>query len=670
MGGWMGRILRVDLTRGEWREEALDARLAADYLGGRGLGARIISDEVPPGADPLGPQNVLAFCTGPLTGTAAPAAGRFSLSTRSPLTGLIHDSNAGGTWGVRLKRCGYDALIITGRASAPCWLFLDGERVETLDARPFWELDTWAATSGVAGAAQGLVRGAAVGEAAAAGGGTVAGEEPAGVSVLCIGPAGTSGALLAAIIVDGRRALARGGVGAVMGAKNLKAIAVAGARRVEVADPAAFQFVAYEAQKLVSANPVTSRALPQFGTAVLVNLMNELGILPARNFTASQFEAAGALSGEAMAATLLVRRAACWGCTIACGRVIRSLPGADDADGARDAGSAGAAGAAGAASARRDHEEGPEYESIWALGADCGIGSLEDVVRANRLCNRLGLDTISAGATIACAMEIGTRGGDGPAFGDAAAQRRLLRGMAGREGAGADMAGGARRYATRHGAADLAMHARGLELPGYDPRGMQGQGLAFATSNRGGCHLRANMLSCEVLGLPKMVDRFASGGRAGILIVLQHAHAAMDSLGVCKFAGLALTDEHWARLLTAATGIPYRTQDLQRAGERIWNLERLYNLRAGSGGADDALPARLVTEPVAAGPSAGHVVELLPMLAEYYRFRRWDGAGRPTPPKLAELGLAGLEGLADPAGSEGSEGSAGTEGSEGGDRHA
>jgi len=620
MHGWMGRILRVDLDEGRWWTESLPEDVARDYLGGRGLGARLLADELPPETDPLDPANRLIFAVGPLTGTPAPTGGRFSLSTLSPLTGCIHDSNAGGSWGVRFKRCGYDALVISGRSNAPCWLFVGDDRVEIGDAREAWGLETDAATD--------WLRRGGMRLAAAGGEPSRRGPRP---GVLCIGPAGEHGVLMAGICVDGRRMLARGGVGAVMGHKNLKGIVALGSRPVTLADPEAFNFVVYESRKLLKANPVTSRGLPQFGTAVLVNLLNTLGALPTRNFTASQFEGARAISGEAMADSILVRRSACWGCPIGCGRVIQGAgsDGGDDEAG-RPSDSSG-----------RRQEEGPEYESLWALGADCGIGSLPDVVRANRLCNRLGLDTISTGGTIACAMELaGTGDISGPRFGDAQGQRRLIRDIARREGAGEGLADGSLRFAQRHGADGLAMQVKGLELPAYDPRGLQGQGLAFATSNRGGCHLRANMLTCEGLGLPKMVDRFATGGRAGILIVLQHSHAAIDSLGVCKFAALALGDEHWARLLSAATGLRYTTQDLQRVGERVWTLERVYNLRRGFGAAADRLPERLVDVPISEGPSAGMVVELGPMLSEYYRFRRWDAAGRPAASKLRELGLS------------------------------
>jgi aldehyde:ferredoxin oxidoreductase len=279
------------------------------------------------------------------------------------------------------------------------------------------------------------------------------------------------------------------------------------------------------------------------------------------------------------------------------------------------------------------------------LGAECGIADLETIAEANYLCNDLGLDTISAGVTIGCAMELTERGilpGD-LCFGRADLLIPILKSIAHREGIGEELAEGSLRFARRYGSPDYAMQVKGLELPAYDPRGMQGQGLLFATANRGACHLRGNMLGPEILGIPKMVDRFAVRGKAGLVIVHQNLDAAIDSLVVCKFSSLALSDEHYARMLAAATGLKFEPQDLMTIGERIWNLERLYNLREGFTTADDTLPRRLLTEPASYGDDQDHVVELAPMLVEYYRFRGWDEQGIPTARKLSELGLEGLK---------------------------
>lgn len=586
MNGWAGLIARVNLSTGRVRVEELNPSLARAYLGGRGLGTRLVADSVDPSGDPLAPDNILVFAAGPLTGTRTPTAGRLSLSTRSPLTGAIHDSSAGGGWGAGLRHAGWDALVVEGRAASPVYLIVHGQRIEIADATPLWGMDTRQATARLLEAA------------------------PAGSNALCIGPAGENLVRIAAVIVDGRRAAARGGVGAVMGSKNLKGIVVRGEGTVPLADPDRFKAVLYEAQKQLKANPLTSKALPQFGTAVLVNLMNELGFLPARNFQESCFPGADRISGEAMAEDLLVRRRSCYGCPIGCTRVIRGTQGVT---------------------------EGPEYETIWALGADCGVDDLAAIAELNLLCNRLGLDTISMGGTLACAMELSERGFlDEPVrFGDAAAMARLIEDTAYRRGLGDRLAEGARRFAAALGGAEYAMQVKGLELPAYDPRGMRGQGLAYATSNRGGCHLRGNMLGPEVLGVPKMIDPAMVTGKAGFLVVLQNSYAVEDSLVVCKFAGFALTGEYYARLLSAATGEDYTSQDLQIIGERIWNLERLYNQRAGFTRGDDTLPPRLLDR----GPDGRPVLDA--MLDEYYRARGWTAEGIPTDKKLKQLGLVG-----------------------------
>jgi aldehyde:ferredoxin oxidoreductase len=603
MNGWMGRILRVDLSTGQTQVEPLDEGLARMYLGGRGLGARLLFSEVGPTVQPLSPENRLIFATGPLTGTRAQTSGRFSVTTKSPLTGTILDANSGGTWGVTLKRTGYDALIIQGASDRPVYLTIDEAGARVADAGELWGQTVSETTKRLGGR---------------------------GRNVACIGPAGENQVLLSAIMNDGHRALGRGGVGAVMGAKRLKAVVVSGAQKPAVADDEALKFVVYEAAKLLKANPVTSQALPQFGTAMLVNLMNEAGVLPTRNFTESRFENAAGISGEALADRLLVRKTGCWGCPIACTRVTRTS---------------------------RASGEGPEYETLWAFGAACGIGDLEAIAEANYLCNDLGLDTISAGATIACAMEMTERGilpGD-LRFGRADLLAPTLRSMAYREGLGNELAEGSLRFARHRGVDEFAMQVKGMEMPAYDPRGMQGQGLQLATSNRGACHLRGNMLGPEILGSPKMVDRFAVNGKAGLVIVHQNLSAAIDSLVVCKFSGLALGDEHYARMLTAVTGLRFEPQDLMTIGERIWNLERCYNLREGFTAADDTLPRRLLVAPldreasVDGLPNVGQSVQLAPMLKEYYRFRGWDANGAPTARKLSDLGLSdlGLESCLD-----------------------
>lgn len=590
--GWVGKIARVNLTSREVSIQELDGNLATSYLGGRGFGARWLYDEVGPSVDPLGPENLLIFATGPLTGTKAPTGGRFSVCTKSPLTGTVLDSNSGGKWGVRLKGTGYDALIITGAANAPVWLLVNEDGITLNDADHLWGLDVEATTDSLLDKVS----------------------RPELASVACIGPAGEKLVRFAAIINDRTRAAGRGGVGAVMGSKNLKAIVACGSQKPAVADISGLDFAVYESRKAIKQSPVTAVGLPKYGTAGLIRIMNLLGALPTRNFRDCCFEHIDEVSGEALRERLLVKRSACWGCPIGCARVTKT---------------------------KRGQGEGPEYESLWALGPECGVSDLEAIAEAGYLCNRLGLDTISTGVTIACAMEMVERGIADFAihFGNAQEMLTAVEDIAYRRGLGNELAEGSRRFAERYGATECAMEVKGMELPAYEPRAMGAQGLGFATSNRGACHLRGNMLGAEMLGIPKMVKRFTFEGRAGLLIYHQHISAVFDSLGMCKFAGLALSDEHLARMLSAVTGIPFTPQSLHIIGERIWNLERLYNLREGFTSKDDALPRRLIEEPLSQGPAKGRRVDLAPMLAEYFRFRGWDSEGVPTREKLRQLGL-------------------------------
>jgi aldehyde:ferredoxin oxidoreductase len=420
---------------------------------------------------------------------------------------------------------------------------------------------------------------------------------------------------MAAIMNDGERALARGGPGAVMGSKNLKAIVVEGKERPEIVDDEKFKFMLYETRKLLRASPLTSQALPEFGTVVMMNVVNNIGALPTRNHRQTQFEGAEAISGETLTEKYLVKNASCWACPIGCTRISKT----DKVEG-----------------------EGPEFETTWAFGAQCGIDDLPAIIEVNHLCNDLGLDTISVGSTIACAMELSELGllDSDLRFGRADLLAPTVEAIGYRRDIGAELADGSLRLAKKYGRPDLSMSVKGLEAPAYDPRGMQGQGLLFATSNRGACHMRGNMLGLEVLGLPKLIDRFQVQGKSSYVILHQHAAAAIDSLVICKFTNMGVAEEYFARALSAVTGINYPTGDLIKVGERVWNLERLYNLREGFTKADDTLPPRLLTEPVADGPSKGWVSKLEPMLKEYYRARGWDENGVPKPQRLADLGLA------------------------------
>ncbi len=591
MKGWMGSTLIVDLNTGEITRQLLDPELARQYIGGRGLGARLLWDLVGPEVEPLSPENVLIFAPGPLTATGFQTSNRFSVSTKSPLTGTLLDANSGGWWGMHFKRCGLDLMIVKGRASSPVYLEVTEGQAEIKDAAHLWGMTVPEVSKAL-------------------------GQDKNKRSVLCIGPAGENKVRFAAIMNDVGRSAARGGPGAVMGSKNLKAVVVQGREKVEIDDKERFRFIEYEATKMLKANPVTSQALPEFGTAVMMNILNNIGALPTRNSQRTHFEHAEEISGERLTETLLVKNAACWACPISCTRVTRTT---------------------------RSEGEGPEYESTWAFGAACEIHDLEAITEANYLCNDLGLDTISAGSTIACAMELVERGviDSDLRFGRADLLHKTVEDIAYRRDLGNELAEGSARLAAKYGMPELSMSVKGMEMPAYDPRGMQGQGLLFATSNRGGCHMRGNMLGQEVLGLPKLINRRQVQGKAGYVILNQNSSAVIDSLVACKFANIAVADEYFARALTALTGVEYPTGELIRTGERIWNLERLYNLREGFTREDDTLPTRLLNEP-ATGGSAGEVCHLEAMLEEYYRGRGWDPYGVPTAAKLQALGLAEL----------------------------
>src|SRR5512139_1216587 len=481
MNGWAGQVLDIDLTSGAIKTYPLDEKMAHLFLGGRGLGARMLWDEVGPEVDPLSPENVLIFTNGPLTGTGYQTSNRFSVTTKSPLTGTVLDANSGGFWGMQFKKTGYDALIVRGRSEKPVWIEIKaggttGDEITFHDASDLWGMRVFALTKQL-------------------------GQDNNRRNVLCIGPAGENLSRIAAIMNDRERALARGGPGAVMGSKNLKAIVVEGKERPEIMDKERFKFLLYETRKLLAASPLTSQALPEFGTVVLMNIMNNIGALSTRNHQQTQFEGADAISGEELTEKYLVKNASCWACPISCTRISKT---------------------------EKVKGEGPEFETTWAFGAQCGVDDLAAIIEVNSVCNDLGLDTISAGSTIACAMELSEKGylDSDLRFGRADMLAPTVEAMAYRRDIGAELADGSLRLATKYGHPELSMTAKSMEMPAYDPRGMQGQGLLYATSNRGGCHMRGNMVGPEVLGLPKMIDRFQVQGKSSFVILHQNSSAA------------------------------------------------------------------------------------------------------------------------------------------------
>ncbi len=597
---YAGKILRVNLSTGEIRTEELCMDTARAFIGGRGYASKILYDELDPSVDPLSPENKLIFATGPLTGTPAPTGGRYMVVTKGPLTGTIASSNSGGFWGAELKNAGYDMIIFEGASDKPVYLYIKDDRVELRDASHLWGLDTHATTDKLI---------------------EEFGDKRA--KVACIGPAGENLVKMACVINDKHRAAGRTGVGAVMGSKRLKAIVVRGTGKVEVKDREAFLSTVKAKVEKIRKDPITGEGLPKLGTKVLDNIINQNGLYPTRNFQTGVFEKTHEVCGEALVEKgYLVKNKPCYSCPIGCGRVSKLPSGREG--------------------------EGPEYETGWAFGACCGVGDLIAITEANFLCNELGLDTISTGVTIACAMELYEKGyipkedlDKGPEllFGSSEAIVYYTRKIAYREGFGNKLAEGAYRLASSYGHPELAMTVKKQELPAYDPRGAQGHALEYATSNRGGCHVRGYMISPEILGVPEKLEPQETKGKAEWVKTFQDLTAVIDSAGLCLFSSFALSAEDYLDLINAATGFGYTLEELMKCGERIWNLERLFNLRAGISPEEDKLPERFLKEAMPEGPQKGAVVKLEGLLRDYYKVRGWTEDGKPTEEKKKELGL-------------------------------
>lgn len=582
-------ILHVDLTDGSFRKEPIPTDLYEKYLGGRGLGVKLLYDSLAPGTDPLSPANLLVFAVGPSTATSVPTAGRFVVITKSPQTGTIFDSHAGGFFAPQLRRAGLAAVVFHGKSPSPVYLWINDDQVEIRDASKYWGKDTTVTNDG-------LIE-----------------DTDSKAQVACIGPAGENLGLMAAIMTDKHRAAGRGGVGAVMGSKNLKAIVARGTGKAGVHDPEKLKLAVEKARRLLKRNGVTDKSLPVYGTAVLVNVANEIGMLPTFNFQEGTFNDAEGVSGEKLLERFSAGTYNCHGCPIGCGRV--SL-------------------------IKGKKMGGPEYETIWSLGPQCGINDLEWIAIANDRCNLFGLDTISVGSTIGAAMELVQTGRlDAPLkFGDTAGVLEIIEDIAHARGLGAEMAEGSKRLAERYGAPELAMQVKGLEIPAYDPRGAQGHALGYATSNRGGCHLRSYLIGPEILGSPVLIDRDSPKGKADLVMLYQDLSAAMDSMVVCRFTNFAWTVDDYAEMLAAGTGFEINGRDLLRIGERIYNLERLFNLREGFTAKDDTLPPRFF-KPLPEGGSRKRVVHLDVMMPEYYSLRGWNKKGEPTKDTLKKLAL-------------------------------
>ena len=598
--GWKGKVLRVDLTAGTCKSEALNEEWAKTYIGGRGLASKYLSEEMSPQVDPMSPDNKLIMATGPLTGTYGAANGRYMVVTKSPLTGTIASSNSGGYFPSELKYAGFDMIIFEGKSPHPVYLQIHNDRAELVGALHLWGKSTNETEDAILNEFHGDAK------------------------IASIGLAGEIGVHFANIVNDKHRAAGRSGVGMVMGSKNLKAVAVRGTGGVKVANPKAFRDAALEAYGMLKENPVTGEGLGALGTPVLVNVMNQSGALPTRNAQTGTFEGAEAISGETLASSYLKRNKSCMGCIISCGRVTKLSDTKYAGDG-----------------------EGPEYETLWALGAACGISDLAAITKANYLCNQYGMDTITAGSTIGCAMELFEKGlisekeiGMSLNFGDADAMVKLVELTGKGEGFGKKIGLGSYRLAESYGVPELSMSVKKLEFPAYDARGVQGMGLEYATSNRGACHVRGYLISPEILGLPEKLDPHVTEGKAGWLKIFQDFTAVVDSSGVCLFTTFGIGVPQFAKFCNAATGTNMSDAELLEAGDRIYNLERVFNLKAGIDPSQDKLPKRMLEEPLPDGPAKGEVSKLPQMLPDYYEVRGWSSGGIPTEGKLQSLGLA------------------------------
>ena len=615
---WTRKVLRVNLTSGSCTEEPLNMDWALQFLGQRGLATKYLTEEIDPKCDALGPDNKMIMTTGPLTGTMASTGGRYSVVTKSPLTGCVACSNSGGFIGAEMKSAGWDMVIFEGKSEKPVYLYIENEHAEICPADEIWGKSVWKADEWLHKHYQDpLLRIAAVGRAA------------------------ENGCLYAAIVNDLHRAAGRSGVGTVMASKNLKAVAIRGTRGVgNVKDPQAFMKAVNEGKQVLAENAVTGGGLPQYGTQVLMNVINEVGAMPTRNMREVQFEGAHKISAEAMhepresdGKTNLTTNAGCFACTIACGRISTIDQGHFSIENKPEYW--GASG-------------GLEYEAAWALGSDTGVDDLDALTYANFLCNEDGYDPISFGATLAAAMElfemgvITTEQTDGVElkFGSAEALIWAAETISKGEGFGLELGLGSKRLCEKYGHPELSMTVKGQEFPAYDPRGIQGMGLTYATSNRGACHLRSYTVASEVMGIPEKTDPLVTEGKPELVKAFQDATAAVDSSGLCVFTTFAWTLEDIAPQVDAACEGEWTPDSMLEAGERIWNLERDFNLAAGITGKDDTLPKRLLKDAAKTGPAEGKVNNLDEMLPKYYEIRGWTADGVPTADTRQRLGLA------------------------------
>jgi aldehyde:ferredoxin oxidoreductase len=609
--GYTGKILRLDLTHSKVTVEDLKEEWAQQFIGGSGLGAKFLYEMTDEGTDPLGPENPLIFMTGPFTGTSVPLSGRHAVVSRSPLTGIFGESDVGGTWGANLKRAGFDGIIVTGKSVKPIYLWIHDGKWEIRDALHLWGKDTYEIDP------------------------ILKGETHERAVVGTIGQAGENQVLMATIMTDGKdaRAAGRCGMGAVMGSKNLKAIVVYGTGTVPVFDPEAIARLPKEYGAQINKNAENFR---KYGTAGSLSVFEAMGTLPLQNwkFVGRWEESAEKINGFTISETVLTGRYFCDACVLGCGRRVKIENGPY----------AGVEGA------------GPEYETLALLGSNCLIDNLEALCYANELCNRFGLDTISTGGVIGFGMEAYEKGlidredtdGIELHWGSEKALIETIKLIGQNKGFGKALGKGVKKASEELGknSVEFSMHVKGLELPAHDPRGYNAGAVGFATSSRGACHLAGfthtfeRVMKCPEIGIPEPLDRFQVEGKGVLAAKTQNLMGMMDSLKLCKFilfGGITLT--HIVKWYRDVTGREMGLEDFTKAGERIFNLKRLYNVRLGISRKDDTLPFRSLTFRRIGKGITPNLPPLGQMLSEYYEYRGWSEDGIPTPEKLKELGL-------------------------------
>jgi aldehyde:ferredoxin oxidoreductase len=606
--GWQRKVLRVNLTAGTCIHEPLNMEWAQQFLGSRGLATKYLMEEIDPKVDPLAPENKLIIATGPLTGTIASTGGRWTAVTKGALTGAIASSNSGGQFGGELKMAGYDLVILEGRSPKPVYLYIEDERAELLDASHLWGRSVWEIEPEIKDShGDPLIR------------------------VASIGQSGEYGCRFACIVNDLHRAAGRSGVGTVMGSKHLKAIAVRGTRGVRPHDAKKFMAAVQVATDALATNK-GRKGMTSDGTIAMMDVTGTFGALPTRNNREVQFEGSSKLNAKTMKSpnenghTNLIQNAACFACTIGCGRIshidpqhfsVKDKPQYHKASG------------------------GLEYETAYALGSAVGVDDMEAATYAGFLCNEYGMDPISFGGSLACAMElydVGAitkehTGGIDLSFGNAEALCLMAELTGKGEGFGREIGLGSKRLAEKYGRPELSMAVKGQEFAAYDGRAMQGMGLGYATSNRGACHLRANPYGADFTST-------STEGKAEVVRSSQDLISAIDATGLCLFTlHSGATPEHYAAQIDGACEGGWDLPRLLETGERIWNLERQFNLAAGLSKNDDTLPKRILEEPAPSGVAKGLVSGLKTMLPEYYELRGWTAEGVPTAETLRRLGL-------------------------------